>query len=792
MKKLITPLLLIITLLSLTNIFAVTYTVSSIPYSPYPYTGGTTLTLSDDQNTSPIPLGFPFQFFNVTHTSVIINSNAVIGFNGTAPAFRMAPLSNQQEIYANLHDMFPGNPEHPGNVNYYTVGTAPNRVFVVNYFDIVRFATTCTTHNYTGQVVLYEGSNNIDIFLQQKDSCDTSVPNSCIGIADTGGTNIYAPGRSFSNWYAENEGWRFCYNGVCTTTGVDYSFIKGKIYYDANTNCSIDLGEMSLPENNIELFETTTSTYRYASSDVAGNYTAIVDNGNWRVRVVSSPYVLAAACPDIFVAIDSTVDSALVDLPATIRSCPYLSTTISNSIIRPCSTVVHTVNYFNGGTTSPINTIDITLDTTLTYDSASLPLLSVVGNVYTFDLGAIPFLTGGSFHIYSSAPCWLVLGQTVCVQSHIHPDTICPPPPTGWDGSELEATAYEDTIGTDSVVLKVKNIGTGDMSTPTILTVVEDIIMIVNNTGLSLNSGQEIIYRFPSNGKTYIVHAYQTLNNPTKTYTTASIEGATNSPGDIISYGFINNFPLDDEPIYIDMACDEVRTSFDPNMKSSQPEGIESAHLVEKNTNIKYRIDFQNTGNDTAFYVAIDDSISPLLQIGTLNVIGSSHPVTHRFIANSKVKFEFNNIRLQDSTSNEPASHGYVEFTIHQQPNLPDGSVIYNSAGIIFDVNIPVITNTTFLTIGRLLNTGFNSVDNEKFDVFAYPNPFETEIHITSTQINNNTSIKIFNLEGKCIYEGSATNQEFVIHRKNLVAGMYIYNIYKNNKVMGTGKLIAQ
>lgn len=786
----IIPVICLILLLSFTKIFAVTYTVSSIPYAPFPYTGGTVLTLSDDENTPPIPLGFPFQFFNETHTSVIVNSNALLAFS-PIPNLRLNPSNIYKEIYANLHDLHPGNSAHPGNINYYTIGTSPNRVFVVNYFDIVRFGSTCTSHNYTGQVALYEGSNNIDVYLQQKDSCNTNLPSSCIGIADTGGTHIYAPGRTFTNWYAENEGWRFCFDGVCTTTGVDYSFIKGKIYYDANANCNLDLGEMNLPENNIELFDSTTSTYRYASSDVSGNYTAILNNGNWRVRIIPTPYILPASCPDAYVTIDSTVDSAIVNLPATIRTCPYLSTSVSNSIIRPCSTVVHTVNYFNGGSTSPSNSIDITLDTSLTYDSATLPLLAVVGNIYTFDLGAIPLLSGGSFQIYSTAHCWLVLGQTVCVQSHIHPDSICPPPPIGWDGSELAATAFEDTIGTDSVVLKVRNIGTGNMSSPTILTVVEDIIMIVNNTGLILNSGQEIVYKYPSNGKTYRIQANQTLNNPSKTYTAASIEGATNSPADIISYGYINNFPLDDEPIYEDIACDEVRTSFDPNMKSCTPQGIGNSHLVEKNTTINYRVDFQNTGNDTAFYVAIEDSISPLLQIGTVQITGSSHSVTHQF-RNNKVVFEFNNIQLQDSTSNEPASHGYVEFTIQQKPNLPDGSVIYNQAGITFDVNTPVMTNTTFLTIGRLINTGFHTLDNEKFEVSVFPNPFETEVHITSPQITNNTSIKVFNLEGKCVFESNAKNQEFIVYRQNLVAGMYIYKIYNHHKVMGTGKLIAQ
>jgi hypothetical protein len=107
--------------------YATSYTVSSISYVPYPCTGGTSLTLGDDVNSAPIPLGFSFQFFDQTHTSVIINSNAVLAF-GNYSAFRYTPGTNFREVYVNMHDIHPGLASHPGNINYYTLGTAPNRI----------------------------------------------------------------------------------------------------------------------------------------------------------------------------------------------------------------------------------------------------------------------------------------------------------------------------------------------------------------------------------------------------------------------------------------------------------------------------------------------------------------------------------------------------------------------------------------------------------------------------------------------------------------------------------------
>ena len=779
---------LLLTTLSMMAL-ATSYTVSSIPYSPYPYTGGTILAMGDDVNSPPIPLGFNFQFFDIIDSTVIINSNAVLGFSNN-PAFRINPGTTYREIYANLHDMYPGMTGHTGNVNYYTLGTAPDRIFVANYYDIVRFGSLCSTHNYTGQVVLHETSNNIDIFLQQKDSCDTNVPNSAIGLADTGGIHVYAPGRTYSNWYGENEGWRFCFNGACTTAGADYSFVRGRVYYDENNDCSNTIGEIGLPYNNIELFDSLSRTTRYASTDVAGNYTALMENGDWRVRLIPSSYILAAPCPDQYIHIDSTIDSGIADLAGTIRSCPYLSTNISSSWIRPCSTLVHYVNYFNGGNSSPSTYLEITLDTTITYVSASIPLTSVIGNVYRFDLGSVPMLTGGSFQINSTAHCWLAINQTICTEAHIYPDSICPPPPSEWDQSDLKASTYEDTVGIDSVVLRMRNMGPGNMSSPTVLTIVEDLIMIANTTTI-LNVGEEVTYRYPSNGKTYRIEALQTLNNPNKTFTAAFIEGATESSIDTISYGYINDFPLDDEPVQTDITCDEVHSSFDPNLKSATPEGISNSRFIEKNSQMKYRIDFQNTGTDTAFYVSIDDSISPLLNLGTLQMVNSSHPCSYILSSNDKVKFEFNNIRLIDSLSNEPASHGFVEFTIEQKPNLPDGSVIFNYVDIIFDVNAPVRTNTIFHTIGRLSYSGFKPSDANLFDVKVFPNPFQNEIHIESDKINDLTVMKIYNMDGKLISISKSVNHQFTIQRKDLYQGMYLFEIIQESKTLGTGKFVA-
>jgi len=68
-------------------------------------------------------------------------------------------------------------------------------------------------------------------------------------------------------------------------------------------------------------------------------------------------------------------------------------------------------------------------------------------------------------------------------------------------------------------------------------------------------------------------------------------------------------------------------------------------------------------------------------------------------LENGILKFTFENIMLPDSNVNLIASNGFMKFKIGLKENLSPGTVIHNSAGIYFDFNAPVITETVFHTI---------------------------------------------------------------------------------------------
>jgi hypothetical protein len=141
--------------------------------------------------------------------------------------------------------------------------------------------------------------------------------------------------------------------------------------------------------------------------------------------------------------------------------------------------------------------------------------------------------------------------------------------------------------------------------------------------------------------------------------------------------------------------------SYDPNDKLVEPSGMGPVGAIPPETEwLTYTVRFQNTGNDTAFAVVIRDQLSIRLDRSSLEVLATSHELTGMTLTSGGLAaFEFDNILLPDSGTNELASHGFVSFRIRLQENLPHGTEIRNDAGIYFDLNPPVITNTVLNTI---------------------------------------------------------------------------------------------
>ena len=136
-----------------------------------------------------------------------------------------------------------------------------------------------------------------------------------------------------------------------------------------------------------------------------------------------------------------------------------------------------------------------------------------------------------------------------------------------------------------------------------------------------------------------------------------------------------------------------VVNSYDPNDKTV----LEGEHLLIDNTDeyLHFLIRFQNLGSAPAIDIRITDILHSFLDWNSFKPIGASHLYTTNIVNGRFVEFNFENINLPDSASNEEDSHGFVFFKIKPKNNLELGDIIKNNAAIFFDYNPPVITNTT-------------------------------------------------------------------------------------------------
>jgi len=198
------------------------YIVSSIPYNPpVAFNQGTPAFIgTDDIWGDVIPLPFNFCFFGNTYNQLVIGANGLISFNlayangpcpwsysASIPSF-LLPLNSISGAY---HDI---DPSVCGNIYYGVFGSAPCRMFVVSFDQVCHYS--CNDLQTTQQIVLYETTNAIEVYIQNKPTCtDWNSGNAVIGIQNATGTVGYTPpGRNTGPWSASNEGWRFTPDGA--------------------------------------------------------------------------------------------------------------------------------------------------------------------------------------------------------------------------------------------------------------------------------------------------------------------------------------------------------------------------------------------------------------------------------------------------------------------------------------------------------------------------------------------------------------------------------------------------
>ncbi|MBV7269332.1 T9SS sorting signal type C domain-containing protein [Winogradskyella luteola] len=230
------------------------YTSEVIPYNP-PYQFGcltNPVSINDDDVWSPqidfSSNNFDFCFYGQSYNSCVMNSNGVISFDTSLENLYTGwEINNALPSTANSTDYLGGSPidyffgpsiygvHHDidpragGEIGWEFVDLTTNgstcRALVASWHDVPMFADP--TILYSGMIVLYENTNVIEVYIEEKnmDVFDASYNdiwnfgNAQIGIQNATGTQAeVVRDIADGDWTATSQAWRFAPSGTSITS----------------------------------------------------------------------------------------------------------------------------------------------------------------------------------------------------------------------------------------------------------------------------------------------------------------------------------------------------------------------------------------------------------------------------------------------------------------------------------------------------------------------------------------------------------------------------------------------
>ncbi len=543
-------------------------------------------------------------------------------------------------------------------------------------------------------------------------------------------------------------------------------YIGGHAFRDYNSNCAmdgIDFGVNGIfariNPGNI-LVTTANNGWWFVDSLPAGEYSITIDtSGNWKTQ-----------CGDTqnFTFVDENTTTQCSDFALFNNNpCAYTSVSVFMPFIRRCFSdqmvYIYVTNSNNSTASFNDGYVEISLPPALTLISANLPYTVLGSDNYRFEVDNI--IPSQTFYITlnTSVTCDLNFPPTVCIEAELFPQTTCnitnselfyiSAPDNcsaDYDNSVLniDGECYGDSLS--FTITNTGNTGTADMQCYSPVKIYIDGLLYFEDSVML--AGQETkLYNFDADGRTWRLETKQHPQYPGNKLLVKNIEFC----GDQNNWtpNMINVLPDPDIDNFIDIYCGTITSSYDPNDKTGYPLGVSEDHFIMPNGKIDYVIRFQNTGTDTAFNIVVRDTLSQNLNIYSVQTGVSSHNYSFRMYDQNILEWTFSNIMLPDSNNNEVLSHGFLTFSVFQQPNLPDGTIINNSADIYFDFNDPVITNQTTHTINRnvikLAYDSENTISGQachfyEFNGLTYA---ESGTYYQITQNGENSVLNTINLE---------------------------------------------
>lgn len=564
--------------------------------------------------------------------------------------------------------------------------------------------------------------------------------------------------------------------------------LQGLIFWDENENCISELDEKVLRNWVIE-FENS-GTHFYGFSDSNGVVSTGLPEGLYAVHYYPpGPIWRKSSCAaDTILVLDSVLNYFEFPQKETANSA-LLQVDISAPFLRRCFESTYTITYRNlGNETRNFPFIQFHLDPDLSVVSSSVPIDTLGGPYTGFQLDSIQAGEVGQIQVDVLVDCdSTVLGQTHCTEVVFIPRTYFYVDSPGWDRSEISLTGICE--GDSSQYFVIYN-GGSDMSINRSYKIVQDDLIFIKDQ-YQVDSASFDTLVLPADGSTMRMIADQDPLSVRFAATSTAIEGC----GGVPHIGYHNQFPEGDDEPFVSRDCQQNIGSYDPNSITVYPYGVSSEKYIQNEDRLKYHIQFQNTGTDTAFKVIVNNTFPEEIDLSTLRLGSSSHPFTFQ-LNNRQARWIFDPILLPDSGTDLQGSQGFITYEVYLHEPIDTGTVVEDSASIYFDFNPPIYTNIDFNTIG--LFDDFVKVSVEEIDgieleeILTYPNPAHEKCILVFGSQYRQVQLQVFDINSRVVYEESFNETKSIeISLSDFAAGIYPFLVKSGTGIM-LGKIIKK
>jgi hypothetical protein len=180
----------------------------------------------DDGAWGSFPIGFNFTFFGNTYSNFYVTSNGLVMFGSGSTRYINADIPSTVNPDNYIAPFWDDLVIHStGDIMYQTVGTAPNRKLIIQFTNMSFWNSPVLLGTF--QVILYEGSNNIQV--QYRSIVDlkserASGNSATIGLENSNGTDGVVCSYNTAGYVESEKAILF------TPSGSTYSFNDNALY----------------------------------------------------------------------------------------------------------------------------------------------------------------------------------------------------------------------------------------------------------------------------------------------------------------------------------------------------------------------------------------------------------------------------------------------------------------------------------------------------------------------------------------------------------------------------------